>query len=175
MNEEKKKEVLYLNTWIYSPESNLIHSALLILILFQLNWSSIIHSFQSQWFRKSLLFLFFTVLFSLLLIFLLSFHSSIFSTFTFYSLNPNVLACKSLRPGSWRATACPNLEATEDHYVGGLRKRGPLGCPNIPLSRKEHATVFLFLDRRKAIVKGAINHFSHNNIFNLNYLIYCVS
>lgn len=157
-----------MNTWMHSPESDLIHSALLILIVFPAlsssNSSDLVSSIPFRDSDSEKAFPFCSLLPSSLCFSFPNYPFTLPSSpsLRFTLLNPNALACTSFRPGYWRVTdeRVRNLQATEDHYMGGLRTRGPLGYRDIPLSRKEHATTFFILDRRKAIVKVAINHFS---------------
>jgi hypothetical protein len=52
------------------------------------------------------------------------------------------------------------LPATADHNMGDRRTHGPLSYRNIPLRSKEHEVAPLSANRRKIIVKVAINRFS---------------
>jgi hypothetical protein len=62
----------------------------------------------------------------------------------------------------WRWQSRPmflKFSATVDHYMGGRRRRGPLGYHKIYFSRKEHAIMLFSASRKKFMVKFAINHF----------------
>jgi hypothetical protein len=57
------------------------------------------------------------------------------------------------------------LPATTDPYMGSQCTHRPLSYHNIPFSHREHAIVLSFANRRKIIVKVAINHFPLSTSF----------
>jgi hypothetical protein len=57
-----------------------------------------------------------------------------------------------------------NVRQLRAHYMGGRRTRRPLSYRNIPLSRKGHAIELFSVNRRKIIVKVAVNNFLYSSI-----------